>query len=94
MNRLEFLIIIHSLNNENSCKLTLKFEIGATAAGTEDITKLLEDVGLNLQSIMSSRFVRPFSEEVHKWETRLGSVSECLEVWLNVQRKWMYLGES
>ena len=62
------------------------------AAGTDEVTKLLEDVGLNLQSIMSSRFVRPFSEEVHKWETRLSSVSECLEVWLNVQRKWMYLG--
>ncbi len=63
------------------------------ATGTDEVTKLLEDVGLNLQSIMTSKFVRPFSEEVHKWETRLSLVSECLEVWLNVQRKWMYLGE-
>ncbi|KAK9868729.1 hypothetical protein WJX84_008574 [Apatococcus fuscideae] len=66
-------------------------ERGLILRGTDEVTKLLEDVGLNLQSIMTSKFVRPFSEEVHKWETRLSLVSECLEVWLNVQRKWMYL---
>lgn len=59
--------------------------------GTEDISQLLEDMGLNLQSMMASRFVRPFAEEVRKWEQRLSLVSECIEVWMLVQRKWMYL---
>ena len=60
-------------------------------AGIEDITLLLEDMGLNLQSMMASRFVRPFAEEVRKWEQRLSLVSECIEIWMLVQRKWMYL---
>ena len=61
------------------------------AAGTEEVTLLLEDMGLNLQSMMASRFVRPFAEEVRKWEQRLSLVSECIEIWMLVQRKWMYL---
>ena len=61
------------------------------AAGTEEVTLLLEDMGLNLQSMMASRFVRPFAEEVRKWEQRLSLVSECTEIWMLVQRKWMYL---
>ena len=48
-------------------------------------------MGLNLQSMMASRFVRPFAEEVRKWEQRLSLVSECIEIWMLVQRKWMYL---
>jgi len=55
------------------------------------VTLLLEDMGLNLQSMMASRFVRPFAEEVRKWEQRLSLVSECIEIWMLVQRKWMYL---
>ncbi|DBA95316.1 TPA: Dynein heavy chain cytoplasmic [Trebouxia sp. C0006] len=58
---------------------------------TEEVTLLLEDMGLNLQSMMASRFVRPFAEEVRKWEQRLSLVSECIEIWMLVQRKWMYL---
>ena len=61
------------------------------AAGTEEVSQLLEDMGLNLQSMMASRFVRPFAEEVRKWEQRLSLVSECIEIWMLVQRKWMYL---
>ena len=60
-------------------------------AGTDEITVLLEDMGLKLQSMMASRFVRPFAEEVRKWEQRLSLISECIEVWMLVQRKWMYL---
>ena len=63
----------------------------ASSAGTDEVTVLLEDMGLNLQSMMASRFVRPFAEEVRKWEQRLSLISECIEVWMLVQRKWMYL---
>ena len=33
-------------------------------AGSDEIITLLEDVGLNLQSMLSSRYVQPFVEEV------------------------------
>ncbi|GMH41526.1 hypothetical protein BSKO_09436 [Bryopsis sp. KO-2023] len=78
-----------------------KFEVHKYMKGTEDrgyvlratdeITLLLEDMGLNLQSMMASPFVRPFLEEVRKWEQRVSLIGECIEVWMLVQRKWMYL---
>lgn len=46
----------------------------------EDITVLLEDMGLNLQSMMASAYVRPFLEEVRNWEQRLSLIGECIEV--------------
>lgn len=48
-------------------------------------------MGLNLQSMMASPFVPPFLEEVRKWEQRISLIGECIEVWMLVQRKWMYL---
>lgn len=32
--------------------------------GTDEVMQLLEDVSLNLQSMLSSRFVQPFADEV------------------------------
>ena len=46
---------------------------------------------MNLQTINGSRFVGAFLDRVKKWEKTLAIVSECLEVWYTVQRKWMYL---
>jgi dynein heavy chain, axonemal len=78
-----------------------KFSIAKYMKGTEDrgyilrsveeIISLLEDMGLNLQSMMASPFVRPFIDEVRKWEQKLSLIGECIEVWMQVQRKWMYL---
>ncbi|GLI59150.1 hypothetical protein VaNZ11_000978 [Volvox africanus] len=78
-----------------------RFELGKYMKGpedrgwvlrsTEDILVLLEDMGLNLQSMMASPFVRPFLTEVRAWEQKLSLIGECIEVWMHVQRKWMYL---
>lgn len=48
--------------------------------GVEEINLLLEDVGLNLQSMMASPHVRPFAEEVRNWEQRLSLIGEAIEV--------------
>eukprot|EP00892_Ulva_mutabilis_P000668 jgi/Ulvmu1/10601/UM065_0057.1 len=78
-----------------------KFVVAKAFKGTEDrgwvlrsvdeVLLLLEDMGLNLQSMMASPFVRPFIDEVQTWDQRLSLISECIEVWMQVQRKWMYL---
>lgn len=52
---------------------------------------LLEDMGLNLQSMMASPHVRAFLDEVRRWESQLSLVGEAMEVWMRVQRRWMYL---
>ena len=78
-----------------------KFDLAKYSKGVEDrgwilrsvdeITLLLEDMGLNLQSMMASPFVRPFADEVRKWEQKLTLIGECTEAWMQVQRKWIYL---
>lgn len=37
------------------------------------------------------RFVGPFLPTVQKWEKNLSIVSEVLEEWMAVQRRWLYL---
>lgn len=37
------------------------------------------------------RFVGPFLPTVQKWEKNLSLVSEVLEEWIGVQRRWLYL---
>lgn len=37
------------------------------------------------------RFIGPFLETVNRWERALAHVSEIIEEWLIVQRKWLYL---
>ena len=64
---------------------------GFVLAGTDDITQALEDNAMNLQSMASSRFIGHFKEAVETWEKNLSLISEVTEVWMQVQRKWMYL---
>jgi dynein heavy chain, axonemal len=64
---------------------------GFVLRSVDDVLLLLEDTGLNLQSMMASPFVRPFIDDVRKWEQKLSLVGECIEAWMQVQRKWMYL---
>ncbi len=46
----------------------------------EDITKILEDNMLNLQSISGSRNAAPFVNTVRQWEKDLSTISDTLEV--------------
>ena len=55
------------------------------------MTLILDDMALTLQSMMASRFVKPFIQEVQGWEQKLSLISEVIEEWMQVQRKWMYL---
>jgi dynein heavy chain len=52
---------------------------------------VLEDMSMNLASMLSSRYVRPLLDEVRRWEARLGLIGEALAAWMAVQRKWIYL---
>lgn len=57
---------------------------------TEIILKL-EDHSMTLQSMLSSPFIGPFMPHVRKWEKSLNQVSDIIDEWVGVQRKWMYL---
>uniref|UniRef100_A0A8C4WLB8 Dynein axonemal heavy chain 10 n=1 Tax=Gopherus evgoodei TaxID=1825980 RepID=A0A8C4WLB8_9SAUR len=66
-------------------------ERGFILGSVDEITQILDDNAVNLQSISGSRFVGPFLSTVHHWEKTLSLIGEVIEVWMVVQRKWMYL---
>ncbi|KAI9144584.1 dynein heavy chain and region D6 of dynein motor-domain-containing protein [Paraphysoderma sedebokerense] len=66
-------------------------ERGFILAGIDDITTALDDNAMNLQSMNASKFVTAFLPQVQKWEKILSLIGEVTEVWMNIQRKWMYL---
>ncbi|XP_014373608.2 dynein heavy chain 10, axonemal, partial [Alligator sinensis] len=66
-------------------------ERGFILGSVDDIIQILDDNTVNLQSISGSRFVGPFLSTVHHWEKTLSLIGEVIEVWMVVQRKWMYL---
>lgn len=56
-----------------------------------EITQVLEDNMLNLQTMSGSRFAVEYMEKIRGWEKSLNHVSETIEVWYTVQKKWMHL---
>ncbi|KAM8866758.1 dynein axonemal heavy chain 10 isoform 2-T2 [Synchiropus picturatus] len=57
----------------------------------DEILQSVDSDAMNLQSMAGSRFVGPFLDTIQHWEKNLSLISETIEVWLLVQRKWMYL---
>ena len=64
---------------------------GYILGAIDDIITTLDDNAMSLQSMSASKFVVAFAEIVQQWEKILSHVGEVLEVWMVVQRKWMYL---
>ena len=66
-------------------------ERGFILGAVDEITTILDDNAMNIQSMSASSYVGPFLEHVQRWEKRLSHISEVVDVWMVVQRKWMYL---
>jgi dynein heavy chain len=98
---------VKELSIENALKeventwRNMKFNVVRYSKGTEergfimgavdDILTSLDDNAMSLQSMGASRFVTAFLPVVQQWEKILSHVGEVIEVWIVVQRKWMYL---
>ncbi|CAL8247788.1 unnamed protein product [Merluccius merluccius] len=66
-------------------------ERGSILGPVDETLQSLDDNSMNLQSMAGSRFVGPFLSTVQQWEKNLSLIGEVIEVWMLVQRKWMYL---
>ncbi|KAJ3091388.1 Dynein heavy chain 10, axonemal [Quaeritorhiza haematococci] len=64
---------------------------GYILGAVDEIILSLDDNAMSLQSIGASRFVAAFLPTVQQWEKVLSHIGEVIEVWMVVQRKWMYL---
>ncbi|KAL1129229.1 hypothetical protein AAG570_013758 [Ranatra chinensis] len=58
---------------------------------SEELIEILEDNQVQLQNMMSSKFVGYFFEEVSDWQRKLSNADQVTLTWVEVQRTWMYL---
>lgn len=52
--------------------------------------ELDEDLN-NLSSMKLSQYYKTFEEEIAQWDDKLQKLKIILDVWIEVQRKWVYL---
>ncbi|CAF3538826.1 unnamed protein product [Rotaria sordida] len=64
---------------------------GFVLGACDEVLQTLDDHTMALQSMAGSRFIGPFLSTVQQWEKSLSLIAEVIELWINVQRKWMYL---
>ncbi|CAM4852615.1 unnamed protein product [Rotaria socialis] len=64
---------------------------GFVLGACDEVLQALDDHTMALQSMAGSRFIGPFLSTVQQWEKSLSLIAEVIGVWIQVQRKWMYL---
>ncbi|KAG8226803.1 hypothetical protein J437_LFUL002849 [Ladona fulva] len=57
----------------------------------EDLIEILEENQVQLQNLMSSKFIEFFLEEVSSWQEKLSNADQVITIWFEVQRTWMHL---
>ncbi|NXN51379.1 DYH1 protein, partial [Rynchops niger] len=58
---------------------------------TDEVSELLDEHIVMIQSMSFSPFKKPFEERMNAWENKLKITQDVLEEWLNCQRSWLYL---
>ncbi|NWT02283.1 DYH9 protein, partial [Mionectes macconnelli] len=57
----------------------------------EELVETLEDNQVQLQNLMSSKYIAFFLEEVSAWQRQLSTADSVLSLWFEVQRTWCHL---
>lgn len=58
---------------------------------SEELIETLEDNQVQLQNLITSKFIAHFLGEVSSWQTKLSIADQVISVWFEVQRTWMHL---
>ncbi|XP_008276610.1 dynein axonemal heavy chain 9 [Stegastes partitus] len=57
----------------------------------EELIETLEDNQVQLQNLMSSKYIAHFLDEVSSWQSKLSVADSVISVWFEVQRTWTHL---
>ncbi|XP_034940720.1 dynein beta chain, ciliary [Chelonus insularis] len=86
------------LRELNSTWSTMEFErevhqrTGATLLkASEELIETLEENQVQLQNLITSKFIAHFLEEVSCWQKKLSIADQVTTIWFEVQRTWMHL---
>ncbi|XP_059474542.1 dynein beta chain, ciliary-like isoform X3 [Neocloeon triangulifer] len=58
---------------------------------SEELIETLEENQVQLQNLMSSKYIAFFLREVSAWQQRLSNADQVISVWFDVQRTWLHL---
>lgn len=72
----------HETHQRTGCKLL---------RASEELIETLEDNQVQLQNLITSKFIAHFLEEVSTWQSKLGLADQVITIWFEVQRTWMHL---
>ncbi|XP_066468990.1 dynein axonemal heavy chain 9 [Tiliqua scincoides] len=57
----------------------------------EELIETLEDNQVQLQNLMTSKYIAFFLEEVSFWQRKLSTADSVISIWFEVQRTWSHL---
>lgn len=57
----------------------------------EELVETLEDNQVQLQTLMTSKYIAHFLEEVSGWQQKLSTADSVISIWFQVQRTWTHL---
>ncbi|KAA8584116.1 hypothetical protein FQN60_015324, partial [Etheostoma spectabile] len=57
----------------------------------EELIETLEDNQVQLQNLMSSKYIAHFLDEVSSWQSKLSVADSVISIWFEVQRTWTHL---
>ncbi|ETE67846.1 Dynein heavy chain 9, axonemal, partial [Ophiophagus hannah] len=57
----------------------------------EELIETLEDNQVQLQNLMTSKYIAFFLEEVSSWQRKLSTADSVISIWFEVQRSWSHL---
>ncbi|XP_073435796.1 dynein axonemal heavy chain 9 isoform X2 [Dendrobates tinctorius] len=57
----------------------------------EELIETLEDNQVQLQNLMTSKYIAFFLEEVSGWQKKLSTADSVISIWFEVQRTWSHL---
>lgn len=58
---------------------------------SEELIETLEENQVQLQNLITSKFIAHFLEEVSAWQNKLSIADQVISLWFEVQRTWMHL---